>query len=56
MLSFSLFKSGNEGEKMFLALNEMKTAKLRYSLIMGLLLLIAYLMYFLSGLAFGLIE
>lgn len=41
---------------MFLALNEMKTAKLRYSLIMGLLLLIAYLMYFLSGLAFGLIE
>lgn len=41
---------------MFLAINEMKDAKLKYSLIVGLLVLISYLMYFLSGLAFGLIE
>lgn len=41
---------------MFLAINEMKDAKLKYSLIVGLLILISYLMYFLSGLAFGLIE
>ncbi|XCY68141.1 ABC transporter permease [Streptococcus iniae] len=41
---------------MFLALNEMKEAKLKYSLITGLLLLIAYLMFFLSGLANGLVQ
>lgn len=41
---------------MFLALNEIKQAKLRYGLIMGLLCLVAYLMFFLSGLAFGLMQ
>ena len=41
---------------MFLAINEIKDAKLRYSLIVGLLTLVSYLMYFLSGLAFGLID
>ena len=40
---------------MFLAINEIKDAKLRYSLIVGLLTLVSYLMFFLSGLAFGLI-
>ena len=41
---------------MFLAINEIKDAKLRYSLIVGLLTLVSYLMFFLSGLAFGLID
>ena len=41
---------------MFLAINEIKDAKLRYSLIAGLLTLVSYLMFFLSGLAFGLID
>ncbi|CAM4167232.1 ABC transporter permease [Streptococcus penaeicida] len=41
---------------MFLAINEMKESKLRYSLIVGLLFLVAFLMYFLSGLANGLIQ
>lgn len=41
---------------MFLAINEMKEAKLKYSLITGLLFLIAYLMFFLSGLANGLVQ
>ncbi|MFL4425642.1 ABC transporter permease [Streptococcus uberis] len=41
---------------MFLAINELKESKLRYSLIVGLLFLVAYLMYFLSGLAYGLIQ
>lgn len=41
---------------MFLALNEMKQSKLRYGLIAGLLCLVAYLMFFLSGLAFGLMQ
>ncbi|MGT2887495.1 ABC transporter permease [Streptococcus didelphis] len=41
---------------MFLAINEMKEAKVRYSLIAFLLLLVAYLMFFLSGLSYGLIE
>ena len=44
------------GGKMFLAINEIKDAKLRYSLIVGLLTLVSYLMFFLSGLAFGLID
>lgn len=41
---------------MFLALNEIKHAKLRFGLILGLLFLIAYLMFFLTGLAFGLMQ
>ena len=41
---------------MFLAINEIKDAKLRYSLIVGLLTLVSYLMFFLSGLAFGLVD
>ncbi len=41
---------------MFLALNEMKHSKLRYSLILGLLFLISYLVFFLTGLAYGLAK
>ncbi|MGT2772476.1 ABC transporter permease [Streptococcus marimammalium] len=41
---------------MFLAVEEMKQNKLRYSLILGLLFLISYLVFFLSGLAYGLIQ
>ncbi|MCU9534421.1 ABC transporter permease [Streptococcus sp. CSL10205-OR2] len=41
---------------MFLAFEEMKQNKLRYSLILGLLFLISYLVFFLSALAYGLIQ
>lgn len=41
---------------MFLAFNEMRRQKLRYGLILGLLILIAYLMFFLTGLAYGLMQ
>lgn len=37
---------------MFLAINEIKRAKLRYGLISGLLFLIAYLMFFFIGTSF----
>src|SRR5699024_5789342 len=40
--------------KVFLAWNEIKQNKLRFSLIIGVLFLIAYLVMFLSGLANGL--
>ncbi|RID88254.1 ABC transporter permease [Peribacillus asahii] len=39
---------------MFLAWNEIKKNKLRFTLIMGVLMLISYLVFFLSGLATGL--
>lgn len=39
---------------MFLAINEIRQAKVRYGLILGLLFLIAYLVFFLVGLANGL--
>ncbi len=39
---------------MFLAWNEIKKNKLRFILIMGVLMLVAYLVFFLSGLATGL--
>lgn len=39
---------------MFLAWNEIKKNKLRFVLIMGILMLVAYLVFFLSGLAEGL--
>ncbi|MCH4171585.1 MAG: ABC transporter permease [Lactobacillus sp.] len=41
---------------MFLALKEIKHEKLRYGLIIGMVLLISYLVYILSGLAFGLAQ
>lgn len=41
---------------MFLALKEIKHEKLRYGLIIGMIVLISYLVYFLSGLAFGLAQ
>lgn len=41
---------------MFLALNEIKHAKLRYTLVIGVMFLIAYLVFFLSGLAYGLAQ
>lgn len=39
---------------MFLAWNEIKNNKLRFSLIVGVLMLVSYLVFFLSGLAVGL--
>ena len=39
---------------MFLAWNEIKKNKLRFILITGVLMLVAYLVFFLSGLATGL--
>lgn len=41
---------------MFLAWNEMIHSKLRYSLIVGVMFLIAYLVFFLTGLAYGLAQ
>lgn len=41
---------------MFLAIEEMKQNKLRYGLIFGLLILVAYLVFFLTGLAYGLMQ
>ena len=41
---------------MFLAMKEMKYAKLRYGLIIGIMFLIAYVVFMLSGLASGLAE
>lgn len=41
-------------KKMFLALNEIKKNKLRFILIIGVLMLVSYLVFFLSGLATGL--
>ena len=53
----SLSKKENVGGKvMFLAMKEMKYAKLRYGLIIGIMFLIAYVVFMLSGLASGLAE
>ncbi|CAI3265264.1 MULTISPECIES: ABC transporter permease [Enterococcus] len=41
---------------MFLAINEMKHSKLRYALVIGVVFLIAYLVFFLTGLAYGLAQ
>lgn len=41
-------------EEMFLAWNEIQKNKLRFTLIIGVLMLVAYLVFFLSGLANGL--
>lgn len=41
---------------MFLAINEMKHSKLRYDLVIGVVFLIAYLVFFLTGLAYGLAQ
>ncbi|AZP05585.1 ABC transporter permease [Jeotgalibaca ciconiae] len=41
---------------MFLAIKEMRYSKLRYGLIIGIMLLIAYVVFMLSGLARGLAE
>lgn len=41
---------------MFLAINEMKHSKLRYALLIGVVFLIAYLVFFLTGLAYGLAQ
>ena len=41
---------------MFLALKEMKKEKLRFIMIIVVTVLIAYLVYFLSSLAFGLAQ
>ncbi|MBS7577757.1 MULTISPECIES: ABC transporter permease [unclassified Enterococcus] len=41
---------------MFLALNEIRHARLRYGLVVGVIFLIAYLVFFLSGLSYGLAQ
>lgn len=41
---------------MFLAINEILHAKLRYALVVGVMFLIAYLVFFLTGLAYGLAQ
>ena len=41
---------------MFLALNEIMHSKLRYVLVAGVMFLIAYLVFFLTGLAYGLAQ
>lgn len=41
---------------MFLALNEIMHSKLRYALVTGVMFLIAYLVFFLTGLAYGLAQ
>ena len=41
---------------MFLAWQEIKKYKLRFTLIMGILMLVSYLVFFLSGLATGLAD
>lgn len=41
---------------MFLAINEIMHSKLRYTLVIGVMFLIAYLVFFLTGLAYGLAQ
>ena len=41
---------------MFLAINEIRHSKLRYALVTGVMFLIAYLGFFLTGLAYGLAQ
>lgn len=41
---------------MFLAINEIKASKLRYFLVIGVVFLIAYLVFFLTGLSYGLAQ
>lgn len=41
---------------MFLAWNEIKRNKFKFSLVIGILVLISYLLFLLSGLANGLIK
>lgn len=41
---------------MFLAWNEIKYSKTRFALIIGVMVLVSYLVYFLTGLAFGLSQ
>ncbi len=41
---------------MFLAINEIRHSKLRYALVIGVMFLIAYLVFFLTGLAYGLAQ
>ena len=41
---------------MFLAVNEIMHSKLRYALVAGVMFLIAYLVFFLTGLAYGLAQ
>lgn len=46
----------NRSLMMFLAINEIKHSKLRYALVIGVMFLISYLVFFLSGLAYGLAQ
>ncbi|CZR11070.1 MacB-like core domain-containing protein [Trichococcus flocculiformis] len=41
---------------MFLAWNEIKYSKTRFALIIGVMILVSYLVYFLTGLAYGLAQ
>jgi putative ABC transport system permease protein len=44
------------GATMFLAINEIRHSKLRYALVTGVMFLVAYLVFFLTGLAYGLAQ
>lgn len=46
----------NRGECMYLAWNEIRRNKLKFGLIIGILVMVSYLLFFLSGLANGLIN
>ncbi|OJG92873.1 hypothetical protein RV15_GL002818 [Enterococcus silesiacus] len=55
-LSIFLSNDKKEVESMFLGLEEMKFFKLRYTLVIGVIVLVAYVAFMLSGLANGLAQ
>lgn len=55
-LSIFLSSDKKEVESMFLGLEEMKYFKLRYTLVIGVIVLVAYVAFMLSGLANGLAQ
>lgn len=55
-LSIFLSTDKKEVESMFLGLEEMKYFKLRYTLVIGVIVLVAYVAFMLSGLANGLAQ
>ena len=48
--------TSQRGVHMFLAWNEIKYSKTRFALIIGVMFLVSYLVYFLTGLAYGLSQ
>lgn len=57
LCSISKVIAENEGDgSMFLAWKEIKHSKTRFALIIGVMVLVSYLVYFLTGLAYGLAQ